>query len=101
MMGLKQFFDDEDGYLGWVNAHDKDGCVVNVCKDRKSCSDMYPMVHKASHKSLSSEKIGDFTTGEYFKICSTDRDELERWSQSEFGRPLFRCKICNPWPTEK
>lgn len=100
-MGLEQFFDDEDGYQGWVNTHDKDGYVVNLCKDRKRFPDTYPMLHKASHKSLSSKKIGDFTTGEYFKICSTDREELERWSRSEFGRPLFRCKICNPWPTEK
>ena len=95
-MGLEQFFDDEDGYLDWVRAHKHDGYIVNLCKDHKSFPDTYPMLHKAKHGSLSSKKIGGFTTGQYYKICSTDRDELERWSQSEFDRPLFRCKVCNP-----
>lgn len=87
-----QIFDnDEEGYIRWVLAH-PGGLVVNV--DRAQKVPHYPMVHSARHKSISSQKIGNFTTGLFIKICSADLNELDDYSQSKYGRPLNYCSIC-------
>ncbi len=54
----------------------------------------YPMVHRASHKSLSTAKRGNYTTARYYKVCSQDLEELESWSRERFGKNLTRCKTC-------
>ena len=85
------FDNDETGYLRWVQANPA-GFVANV--DRAGRIASYPMVHTATHGSVSSAKIGNFTTGDYLKFCSTDLDALDAYSQSQFGRPLTRCAQC-------
>ena len=85
------FDNDETGYLKWVQAN-PDGFVANV--DRAGYITNYPMVHAATHGSVSSPKIGNFTTGDYLKFCSRDLAALESYSQTKFGRPLTRCAQC-------
>ena len=88
---VKLFDNDETGYLSWVEANPR-GFVANV--DRSLSVQQYPMVHAASHRAISSPKIGNFTTGDYVKFCSTDLAALERYSQSTYGRPLTHCAVC-------
>jgi hypothetical protein len=88
---VELFNNDEIGYLSWIEANPQ-GFVANA--DRSLSFPQYPMVHTASHRLVSSPKIGNFTTGDYVKFCSTDLDALERYSQTEFGRPLTRCSQC-------
>lgn len=88
---VELFNNDETGYLKWVQSNPH-GFVANV--DRAGRVPQYPMVHKASHKLMWSPKIGNFTTGDYVKFCSTDLDALEQFSQTKFGRSLTRCSIC-------
>jgi hypothetical protein len=88
---LKTFRDDETGYLAWVQTH-PDGYVVNI--DEPPIAPQYPMVHIASHRIISSPTRTNYTTGRYFKVCSTELEELERWAQRKYGRPLTRCRQC-------
>ncbi|HZV56347.1 MAG TPA: hypothetical protein VFF89_01620 [Sphingobium sp.] len=88
---VELFDNDEDGYLKWVQAN-PNGFVANV--DRAGTVTHYPMVHAATHGSMSSPKIGNFTTGDYVKFCCADLDALERYSEAKFGRPLTRCSHC-------
>lgn len=85
------FDDDESDYLSWVNSNPS-GYVVNI--DRARNVHNYPMIHAATHGLISSEKIGNFTTGDYIKFCSTDIEALDRFSQSMLGCSLTRCAQC-------
>lgn len=88
---MQHFTDSDDDYMLWIAAHPS-GFVVNVDKahSRKTC----PMVHHATHKVLTTSTRENYTTGDYYKVCSGDLDELESWSVAEFGRSLTRCKSC-------
>lgn len=88
---IELFDTDEAGYLAWIQANPT-GYVANV--DRARIFAQYPMVHAATHKLMSSPKIGGFTTGAYVKLCSTDLEALQRYSESEYGRPLTCCAVC-------
>ena len=88
---VELFDNDETGYLRWVQANPH-GFVANV--DRAGRVPQYPMVHAATHGSMSSAKIGNFTTGDYIKFCSTDLAALEQYSQTKFDRALTRCSTC-------
>lgn len=85
------FDNDEAAYLRWVNEN-PDGFVVNI--DRGEQMPMYPMVHSAKHRSVSSASIGNFTTGEYVKYCCTNLAELEAFAERQFRLPLNRCRQC-------
>lgn len=88
---VERFDNDEAGYLKWVETHPH-GFIANV--DRAGMVPAYPMVHSATHGLVSSPRIGNFTTGDYIKLCSTDLKALEEYSQTRFGRPLTRCSQC-------
>ncbi|GAB1406950.1 hypothetical protein MASR1M8_08690 [Thermomonas brevis] len=88
---VELFDNDETGYLKWVQANPH-GFVANI--DRAVRVPHYPMVHAATHGSMSSAKIGNFTTSDYIKFCSTDLGALEQYSQIKFGRALTRCSQC-------
>jgi len=90
---LREFIKNDEGYLDWVRNH-QDGFIVSV--DHDHVSPEYPMLHKASHKLLSSEKIENFTTGRFFKVCSDNVKELESWARSKRGRSLRPCGTCKP-----
>ena len=88
---IEEFPNDEEGYLRWVQSEPA-GYVVNI--DDPNSWPKYPMVHVASHKSMSSASRSNYTTGKYFKVCSVNLDELEQWSQRNYQKALTRCKSC-------
>ncbi len=88
---VKRFKNDEARYLSWVQGNPT-GYVVNV--NEPQYASQYPMVHAASHKAISSPARSNYTTGSYIKVCSTDLDALEQWSQGKYGRALTRCARC-------
>lgn len=89
--GALLFDNDESGYLAWVQAH-PDGFVGNM--DRAGGVPQYPMVHRATHAAVSSPKIGNFTTGDYVKVCAGGLDVLEEDLRRRYGRAVSRCRIC-------
>lgn len=85
------FKNDEKGYLRWV-AENPRGFIVNA--DDPATSPDYPMVHRATHKAMTSPRRGNYTTGRYFKVCSNDMSELEDWAKAERKRQLSPCGVC-------
>jgi hypothetical protein len=85
------FSGDDVAYLAWVKSN-PDGYVVNV--DRAGILPQYPVVHRASHKAISSRLIGNFTTRQYIKFCSKGIRELETYAARVYGRKLKRCTQC-------
>ena len=90
---VERFDRREHDYLAWVQAN-PDGFVANV--DRAQVVPQYPMIHRASHRALSSPRIGNFTTGDYLKFCAIDQEALERFLASRFSRPATYCRQCMP-----
>lgn len=90
---MEEVFDkDEPGYLRWAETNRRIGYIVNTDHDERS--PVYPMVHRATHRALTSERRGNYTTGpRFFKVCSTNIRDLERWAMRERNRPLTRA-IC-------
>lgn len=88
---LREFRNDETGYLSWAAAN-PNGFIVNV--DEPATSPLYPMVHRATHRAVTTPVKTNYTTGKYFKVCSNNMEELERWARRERGRSLTLCSIC-------
>jgi hypothetical protein len=88
---IKHFQNAEVSYLHWVQ-NNQDGYVVNV--DVARSFPQYPMVHRATHKALSSPAWTNYTTGKFIKVCSLDLGALEKWARDEYHRPLTRCAVC-------
>lgn len=90
---MNLFINDESGYLAWIQQHPS-GWVVNA--DSAKSIVAYPMVHRASHRLLSSPTRSNYTTDRYIKACSDDVAELEAWSIAEYGKPPTWCGTCAP-----
>lgn len=90
---MEQVFDnDEIGYLRWADEHQDDGFIINTDGDERSPD--YPMVHRASPGAMTTAKRGNYTTGRFFKVCSTDMSDLEAWARRVRNRSLTHCKQC-------
>lgn len=87
----KVFIKDDKGYLLWATKN-PNGFIVNA--DEPATSPDYPMVHRATHKALTSPKRKNYTTGRFFKVCSNDISDLEKWAKAKRGRKLTPCSIC-------
>ncbi|MDB5076576.1 MAG: hypothetical protein JWO42_2755 [Chloroflexi bacterium] len=72
---MLDFVDDERPYLTWVAA-DQDGWVVNV---PRSGHTVPSVLHTGSCRHISSTAHPNYTTTAYYKVCSRDRQVLERW----------------------
>jgi hypothetical protein len=83
------FIDDEEGYLQWVRNHPR-GFVVNT--DKAEAVPAYPMVHRTTHKLLSS--LDHYTDRAYFKVCSDNLQDLEQWSRQHRNKTLTYCQVC-------
>ena len=90
---IEKFQNDDLGYLAWVQSNPS-GFVVNI--DEPNTTPSYPMVHAASHRAISSGSRENYTSGRYFKVCSTSLTDLEKWTMEHYRRPLVRCKTCSP-----
>jgi hypothetical protein len=67
------FQHDDVGYLQWVQ-HNQGGFILNI--DYSHAVPAYPMVHRATHKAMTTEARENYTTGQYYKVCSNDLSEL-------------------------
>ena len=86
------FSNDEIAYLDWIKAN-PNGFVINSHKSPKSEN---LVLHKATCGSISSPKIGNFTTTDYMKICSLYINELDNWAEKHNRSKYFPCQLCNP-----
>jgi hypothetical protein len=85
------FIKNEKGYLQWASENPR-GFIVNA--DEPPTSPDYPMIHRATHKAMTSPKRTNYTTGRFFKVCSNDMHELEKWAKEKRGKKLNPCGIC-------
>ncbi len=90
-----RFSDDDASYLAWLTAH-PNGFVVNV---RRSPDPDYVALHRASCKSISSDKRrpGAYTARGYRKVCGITEAELKLAAKSEGrsdGSFSRRCGLC-------
>jgi hypothetical protein len=92
MLRVKQFIDDDSGYLRWIE-NNPNGFVVNC---HKRPYPKYLILHHATCLTISTPANTNWTTTNYMKICSLDRNELQNWAQNKIHGRLHLCKICNP-----
>jgi hypothetical protein len=85
------FDNDEDGYLKWVRDNPF-GFVINAPKQRGSSPDM---LHRATCKDITTDQRTNYTTTDYKKICSVDRQELVDWG-TRHSSDWRECKHCKP-----
>lgn len=88
---MQDFKDKEGEYLQWL-ANNPSGFVANL--DKRHSFPNYPLAHIASCSFL--KRGENFTTGDYYKVCSADLDELEAWCLAEHRKPLRHCANCRP-----
>jgi hypothetical protein len=88
---IQTFDNKEEEYLAWVEENPS-GFVANM--DKAKSVKQYPMIHSAGDAAISKDKRGNFTTNAYFKICSTDLQELRSYLKHEFGRFTY-CMKCS------
>ncbi len=88
---MQTFKDQEAEYLQWLTENPS-SYVANLDK-RHSFRD-YPLVHLASCGHLT--RGGNFTTGDYYKVCAETLEELEEWCLQEHHKPLRVCVVCTP-----
>ncbi|HDZ8908270.1 TPA: HNH endonuclease [Aeromonas dhakensis] len=84
------FDNKEEDYLAWVEANPS-GFVANM--DKAKSMKQYPMIHSAGDAAISKDKRGNFTTNDYFKICSTNFRELRSYLKHEYHRFTY-CMKC-------
>ena len=87
------FDNDEEGYLRWICDNPK-GFVINASKG--GGNDLsYAKLHKADCYFISTDKITNYTTTTYYKVCSRDKQELVNWGHTHSSK-FDECKICKP-----
>jgi hypothetical protein len=89
---VKQFINNDSGYLRWVEKN-PNGFVVN-CYKRTSPS--YLILHRATCVTIRTPARTNWTTTNYMKICSLDRNDLQNLAQNKINGRLHLCKVCNP-----
>lgn len=90
--GVRQFIDDDEAYLRWLDENPT-GYVVN--SERKPTSN-YLILHQAGCRHINSPGKSNWTTTSYIKTCSHDVAALEGWAQSTTGGTLKPCGSCKP-----
>ena len=86
------FENDDDGYLRWVDAN-PDGFVINASKSPTPSS--YCKLHAASCNSITTPKRTNYTTNQYIKVCSLDKQSLIDWG-TRYSRNFSLCQSCQP-----
>jgi hypothetical protein len=87
---VETFQDDDAGYREWIYAN-MGGYVVNALRGVVPGD---PVLHRATCETITPtpDKVW---TGDYIKVCSSGRYELEAWARS-VGRPVRACSFCDP-----
>lgn len=85
---VTEFKNRLDRYIAW-SEQNQAGYVLNVRTSRKPA-----MLHRTTCHHIYPEKpeYGDFTKSR--KVCSTDRQSLERWAKQE-GMQFVLCSSCD------
>lgn len=87
------FLDDDEGYLGWLAAHD-DGFVLNTYA-RIAAGDL--VVHRASCRTINRDlAAGKAWTVQYGKACADSIDELAAWAAERTSGTPHGCGTCQP-----
>ncbi len=73
------FVDADEAYLTWTHWH-PEGHVLNV--GRRPVPSAAIVLHLAVCERISQRGVR-YTTGEYVKVCSLDRQELIEWAQRD------------------
>lgn len=90
-MGWIVFDSDDRDYLWWVHTY-RDGYVVNA--DRRPYAEGLTL-HRASCPNISDESRSyGFVEGNYIKVCTLDRSDLERWARERVGTDAILAKSC-------
>ena len=92
-MGEHVFADDDQGYRSWLAAH-PNGLVVN---SYRTPSASYLPLHSASCRHINRPFPAHgrtWTEGEYIKVCSLSRDDLDEWARKATGGQLRECGSC-------
>jgi hypothetical protein len=77
--------------IGLLYANMGSGFVVNALR---GTSPGEPILHRAACDTITPTPDKTWT-GEYIKVCSTDRFELESWARG-LDRRLTACEFCDP-----
>jgi hypothetical protein len=88
---LELFESDEEGFRTWLYTNMSSGYVVNA---QRGSNPGEPILHRATCETITPTPDRAWT-GEYVKICSRDRSELERWAREQ-SRRLKPCTFCDP-----
>ena len=86
--------DDDRAYLGWLARHPT-GFVVNAFRTPRP---EYLILHRSSCGTITGvpARGNRWTTGDFLKVCSEDRADLERWAQNQVAGALHPCGLCRP-----
>jgi hypothetical protein len=87
---MEVFQDDDAGYRAWLWSN-LTGFIVNA---QRGTNPGEPILHKATCDTITPTPDKAWT-GDYIKVCSTDRYELDAWARA-LGRRLTPCTACDP-----
>lgn len=90
-MGVREFSDDDAGYLTWLDTN-PDRYVMNIARSHRAAD---ARVHLAGCWTISGRQGGRWT-GPYVKICADQVTEIDEWASDRLGMSIPRCKICSP-----
>ncbi len=90
---IKQFADDDKGYIGWLKAHPS-GYVVNCEQDPMPA---YLVLHRATCPTINgTPSHGVHGTRDFRKVCAGSVAELGGWAWATVGTLPDLCMRCKP-----
>jgi hypothetical protein len=99
--GLLLFLDDDNGFIEWCEEH-PDGFFWNCLRNKDGHTVRPYMLHGAKKNGMLCQHFrnsnrasgieANLTTNEYCKVCSIERETIERWA-TEWGE-LKYCSSC-------
>jgi hypothetical protein len=87
---MTRFEDDDDAFRTWIYAHPS-GFVVNAVRSNDPGQ---PILHRAMCETITPTPDKAWT-GQFIKLCSENRYELDAWARS-VGKRLTECTFCEP-----
>lgn len=92
-MTTEVFVDDDTGYVRWLGANPT-GYVLNTTRNPTGS---YLILHRASCATISGSPVRSRRwTGDYIKVCSAGKTEIEGWADETTGGRVQMCRLCSP-----
>ncbi len=79
-------------FRAWLDANAQ-GFVVNCYRNPTPA---YLKLHRASCWTICSPARRNYAGGDYLKVCSVHKRQLQQWAAREVGGTLSSCGICKP-----